>query len=124
MTEHGEHTPAVLRLPAGGPPVRDERDAVLLLGEAFARDTAWVLAPVERFEDDFFRLRTRVAGEIVQKFVTYRVGLAVVGDISRHTAASEALQAFVRESNRGNQLWFLADEAEFDARLAARPARS
>ncbi len=32
----------------------------------------WVLIPVECFDDDFFRLKTRIAGEIIQKFVNYR----------------------------------------------------
>lgn len=111
----------VLRLAADGPPVRDERDATDLIGDAFGAGAAWVVVPVERFEDDFFRLSTRVAGGIVQKFATYRVGLAVVGDISRHIADSDSLRDFVRESNRGGQLWFLADGAAFDARLDAPP---
>ncbi|MEU1424184.1 DUF4180 domain-containing protein [Kitasatospora sp. NPDC005751] len=114
-----ESAVTVLRLPADGPPVRDERDATDLIGDAFAAGAAWVVVPVERFEEDFFRLSTRIAGGIVQKFATYRLGLAVVGDISRHTDGSGPLRDFVRESNRGGQLWFLADEAEFDARLAA-----
>ncbi|MEV0530639.1 DUF4180 domain-containing protein [Kitasatospora sp. NPDC050463] len=111
----------VLRLAADGPPVRGERDATDLIGDAFAVGAAWVVVPVERFEDDFFRLSTRVAGGIVQKFATYRIGLAVVGDISRHTADSGPLRDFVRESNRGGQLWFLADEAAFEARFDAPP---
>ena len=36
----------------------------------------------------------------MQKFVSYRLTLAVVGDISSHLATGSALQALVRESNR------------------------
>ncbi len=114
--------PVVVRLPAEGPVVRDARDGLDLLGEAFARDAEWLVVPAARFGDEFFTLSTRVAGEVTQKFVQYRVGLAVVGDISRHTGASGALRDFVGESNRGRRLWFLADEAAFDARLAALDA--
>ncbi|MFI6846660.1 DUF4180 domain-containing protein [Kitasatospora sp. NBC_00085] len=108
----------VLRLPAEGPAVRGERDAMDLIGDAMGHDAAWVVVPAARLGDDFFRLSTRVAGEISQKFVNYRIGLAVTGDISGHLAASSALRDFVYESNRGNQLWFVADAEEFGARLA------
>ncbi|HEX4812958.1 MAG TPA: DUF4180 domain-containing protein [Nonomuraea sp.] len=99
-----------------GPPVRGERDALDLIAEAWAHDATWVAVPAERLHDDFFSLRTGAAGEITQKFVTYRIGLAVVGDISRFTEASAALRAWVLESNRGGHLWFVRDLAELAAR--------
>ncbi|MEV6974132.1 DUF4180 domain-containing protein [Kitasatospora sp. NPDC093806] len=124
MSEYSATAPVTaLRLPAEGPPIRDEAAAADVIAEVWARDTAWAVVPAERFPDEFFTLGNRIAGGIVQKFANYRIGLAIVGDISRHTAASGALRDFVRESNRGGQLWFLADEAEFDARLAARNRR-
>ncbi|MQS15476.1 DUF4180 domain-containing protein [Streptomyces kaniharaensis] len=108
----------ILRLPAEGAPIRTERDATDVIGDAFGHGAPWVVVPAARLHPDFFVLSTRVAGGIVQKFVNYRVGLVVLGDIADHVAASNALRDFVRESNRGNQLWFLADEAELDARFA------
>jgi hypothetical protein len=103
-----------------GPRLRGDRDALDLLGEAFGRGATWVAVPAERFHDDFFVLRTGVAGEIVQKFVNYRLGLAIVGDISRFTEASSALRAWVLESNRGRHIWFVRDLAELAERLPAR----
>jgi hypothetical protein len=58
-----------------------------------------------------------VAGGVVQKFVNYRLRLAIVGDVAEHVTASTALRDFVREANRGGQTWFVADEAELAARL-------
>ncbi|WP_405007636.1 DUF4180 domain-containing protein [Kitasatospora purpeofusca] len=117
--------PVVVRLSADGPVVRDPGDGMDLLGEAFAQDAEWLVVPATRFGAEFFTLGTRLAGEVTQKFAQYRVGLAVVGDLSAYTGASGALRDFVRESNRGRQLWFLADEAEFDARIdALREARN
>ena len=55
---------------------------------------------------DFFDLSTRLAGEILQKFVTYQVKLAIIGDFSD---ASESLKTFIYESNRGNQIFFVPD---------------
>lgn len=60
--------------------------------------------------EDFFNLSTGVAGEVVQKFVNFGYHLAIVGDFTVYT--SEALQAFIYESNRGKYLYFAADEDE------------
>jgi hypothetical protein len=110
----------VLRCADDGPLLDGERAALHLVGEALGR--AELLAvPVARIAPAFFDLSSRVAGEIVQKFVNYRLRLAVVGDVTEHVAASTALRDFVRECNRGSQTWFVADEAELAARLGARP---
>ncbi|MDT3395641.1 DUF4180 domain-containing protein [Streptomyces sp. B1866] len=102
-----------------GEPLRTARDALDVIGEAGYLGADWVALPAARLADDFFQLRTGVAGEIVQKFANYRLRLAVLGDVSRHTAASTALRDFVRECDRGNQLWFLPDLAALGGRLAA-----
>lgn len=100
-----------------GEPLRGEADALDLIAAAWAAGAAWVAVPVHRLHDDFFRLRTGVAGEMAQKFVNYRLGLAIVGDVSRHAAAGSAFPAWVHESNRGTHLWFVDDLAELAARL-------
>jgi hypothetical protein len=96
-----------------------EREALDLIGDAGYQGARWVAVPAGRLDEDFFRLRTGVAGEIVQKFANYRLGLAVVGDVSARTAASASLQDFVRECDRGRQTWFVADEAELAERLSS-----
>ncbi|MFJ3906472.1 DUF4180 domain-containing protein [Streptomyces sp. NPDC090025] len=112
------HGTPVFFCAAEGPPLLGERDALDVIGEGSYAGASWAAVPVERFGDDFFRLRTKLAGDIVQKFANYRLGLAVVGDISRHLEASSALRDFVRESNRGTQLWFVTDERALAERLA------
>ncbi|WP_101256645.1 DUF4180 domain-containing protein [Streptomyces barkulensis] len=95
-----------------------EREALDLIGDAGYQGARWVAVPAGRLHEDFFRLRTGLAGEIVQKFANYRLGLAVVGDVSARTAAGTALRDFVRECDRGRQTWFVADETELAERLA------
>ncbi|MGZ5935706.1 MAG: DUF4180 domain-containing protein [Rhizomicrobium sp.] len=102
-----------------GPLLRSERDAVDIIGGALSQRASLVVIPVARLADDFFSLRTRIAGEIIQKFVNYGLRLVIVGDIARHVDASEALRDFVFETNRGRQVWFLPDMAELESRLAA-----
>nr|WP_316629511.1 DUF4180 domain-containing protein [uncultured Brevundimonas sp.] len=72
---------------------------------------------VSRLGADFLKLRTRLAGETTQKFVNYRIGLAVIGDISPAVADSDALRDYVRESNRGQQVWFLPNLSALKAAL-------
>ncbi|MFJ3878938.1 DUF4180 domain-containing protein [Streptomyces sp. NPDC090077] len=112
------HDVPVLMCDPDGECIGGEGDVMDLVGNAAWQGARWVVVPAGRFGEDFFRLRTRIAGDIVQKFVNYRVGLVVLGDISRHTDGSEALRDFVRECNRGRQTWFLADLEELRARLA------
>ena len=72
------------------------------------------------FCDEFFVLSTCLAGEILQKFINYEMKLAIYGDFSGYT--SKPLQAFIRESNRGRDLFFVADQEEAVRKLStARP---
>ncbi|MCT2593999.1 DUF4180 domain-containing protein [Streptomyces sp. N2-109] len=111
------HDVPVLICAAEGETIRGEREALDCIGDAGYQGAQWVALPAGRFDEAFFQLRTRVAGDIIQKFVTYRLGLAVLGDISSHMAEGSALQDFVRECNRGRQTWFLADLEELRERL-------
>jgi len=77
-----------------------------------------------RLDDAFFQLRTRVAGDIVQKFVNYRCGIAIVGDISGFTGHQFGPADFVRECNRGTQAWFLPDIEDFHKQLDRLQASS
>jgi hypothetical protein len=112
------HGVRILECAGDEPALRTDRDAVDLIGKAFEHRAKLIVIPVECLDDDFFRLRTRIAGELIQKFVQYRRRLAIVGDISRHLAESSALRAFVNESNRGKHIWFVASLEELDRRLA------
>jgi hypothetical protein len=111
----------VLDCAPDGPKLRTGGDAVEVIGEAFYQRVDLVVVPVERLDPGFFTLATGIAGEIVQKFVNYRLRLAVRGDLSDHLAGSASLRAFVLECNRGRHLWFVADDAELGDRLTRKP---
>lgn len=108
-----------------GDVLQNERDAVDLISTAhYEHGARWVVVPVDRLTDEFFQLRTGVAGAITQKFVTYRMGLAVLGDLADRTVAGTAFADFVREANRGRSVWFVADLDELHLRLAGPGERS
>ena len=100
-----------------GPLLAAECDVNDFLSEAMSLDADWLVLPVRRLGPDFLHLRSRLAGEMTEKCVTYRIGLAIVGDISGEVASSDALRDFVLESNRGAHVWFADDEAAFRKRL-------
>jgi Domain of unknown function (DUF4180) len=101
------HRIRVVELTPDGAPLRNGRDAV----DAIAAASPWrpeiIVIPIERFDPDFFRLRTGIAGQVIQKFITYRLRLVIMGGISTHQRESSALREFVYESNRGSHVWFV-----------------
>ena len=103
---------------AGGPVIASTDDAMDLIGNASYSGVGLVVLPVERLDPEFFRLSSGLAGDVLQKFVNYRVRVAIVGDISVHVGASDALRDFVWESNRGEHVWFVPHEAALRERLA------
>ncbi|MFE1168558.1 DUF4180 domain-containing protein [Nocardiopsis sp. NPDC058789] len=106
----------VMLCPERGAPLREAADVI---GDAFHHGVTWVAVPAARLDADFFRLRTGVAGEFLQKFANYRLRLAVVGDVSRHVAASDAFRDLVRECDRGTQCWFVPDLEALGGRLVS-----
>lgn len=61
------HNVPVLVCAPDGEKLKSERDAADLIGEAFSSGAKLVLVPVERLTEDFFQLKTTLAGQIIQK---------------------------------------------------------
>ncbi|SDF23002.1 protein of unknown function [Fontibacillus panacisegetis] len=66
--------------------------------------------------ESFFDLKTRLAGEILQKFINYSVKAAIVGDFSVYS--SKSLKDFIYECNNGRDIFFLPTEEEAIERLS------
>jgi hypothetical protein len=75
-----------------------------ILGELGMNNCNRIIIHERNLHKDFFILSTKVAGDILQKFSNYRVRLAVVCDFSKFS--SKSLNDFIRESNRGNLVFF------------------
>ncbi len=108
-----------LRLDVNGPLIATPADASTLIGATWGQEIDLIVVPVQRLHADFFKLSTGLAGALLQKLVNHQLQLAVLGDVSTYVAASDAFRDFVREANRGRQTWFVADEAELNAKLGA-----
>jgi hypothetical protein len=70
----------------------------------------------ENIINSFFDLKTGIAGDILQKFSTYRCQLAIVGDFGKFQ--SKSLKDFIYESNKVGRIHFVASIEEAKNRLA------
>jgi hypothetical protein len=69
--------------------------------------TNTVIIDKESLAEEFFDLRSGLAGECLQKVSNYRRRLAIIGDFS--DVPSRALRDFIYESNRTGQVVFAKD---------------
>ena len=85
-------------------------DANDLLGNAYYQGFDGMIISADKISPRFFDLKTKLAGEVLQKFSAFRMRLAIVGDFSAFP--SESLQSFICESNRGNLIHFSPTTAD------------
>lgn len=71
----------------------------------------------EAISEDFFILSTRLAGEILQKFINYGIKFSIYGDFSSYT--SKPLKDFIYECNNGNDISFATDVNDAVSRLSS-----
>jgi hypothetical protein len=90
--------------------IKEPQDIPDLMADLSYQDCNRVILYENNLSRDFFDLKTKLAGEILQKISNYRFSLTIIGDFSKYT--SKSLAAFIRESNRGNQICFVNDLQE------------
>lgn len=106
-----------LELASDGPLLGTEADALDILSETYGTEASVIVIPLARLLPDFLQLRTGMAGAFIQKLQNYGCRLVVLGDISAAIAASEALGAFVVETNRIGHHMFAPDRKAMLDRL-------
>lgn len=91
--------------------IKDLQTALdLMMNAKYGDDYEAVVINKEAVSEDFFRLSSGLAGEILQKFVNYNMKLAVYGDYSKYT--SKPLKDFILESNNGKHFFFVESQEE------------
>ena len=113
ITENG----GAIALVTGTCALTDEQTALDLIMEArYTLGAERIAIEKAAVSPDFFILSTGLAGAVLQKFINYGAKLAVYGDYSGYT--SKPLRDFIRESNRGRDIFFPATRQEAILRLA------
>ncbi len=80
-------------------------DGVNLAGTAYFEQIDHLIVHQESFTNDFFDLKSGIAGEILQKFSNFRIRLSFIGDFTKYQ--SKSLNDFIYESNRLNHITFV-----------------
>ncbi|MFG0215897.1 DUF4180 domain-containing protein [Brevibacillus porteri] len=97
--------------------IEDVQSALDLIATVhYQADSDRIILNKSLLNESFFDLKTRLAGEILQKFINYRVKIAIVGDFSVYT--SKSLKDFIYESNNGNDIFFLPTEEQAIEKLS------
>lgn len=84
--------------------ISSAEDGLDLLGDLYYQGFDKVIIYEKNITPDFFDLKTGIAGEILQKFSNYRMGLAIVGDFSPYE--SKSIRDFIFESNKTKHINF------------------
>ena len=90
--------------------LNDIEDITDLLGNSFYLDANCIMLSEDNLPASFFELKTRVAGEVLQKFSNYNQRLAIVGDFSKYE--SKSLRDFIFESNKTGRILFAGTREE------------
>ena len=90
--------------------IHSTEDALNLMGDLYYQGYDGLILHEEQITSAFFDLKTKMAGEILQKFSNYRFPLVLIGDFSKFP--SQSLQDFIRESNKGRQVNFVPTFSE------------
>jgi len=84
--------------------IQNPDDALDLIGNLYYQGFDKIVIYEKNLTPDFFDLKSKIAGEILQKVSNYRMKLTIIGDFSN--LKSKSLKDFIYESNKGNQVHF------------------
>ena len=87
----------VAEIVARGAPLDSDRSVSELIAEVRGSNAQWVVIPAERLGKDFFRLAAK-AGDFIDKFVTHKLRLAILGDVEAPEALADRC-VFLRDGN-------------------------
>lgn len=90
--------------------IENEHDAVDVIGVCGEHNSTRLLLYAENLTDQFFDLKTRVAGQILQKFMNYGIRAALV--LSPDFVQQGRFAEMALEANRGRYFGIFHDKAE------------
>lgn len=82
----------------------DFDEIIDIMGNASYLGAIGLVVRKEQLPEGFFDLKTKIAGEILQKFSNYRMKMSIIGDFSAYT--SKSLKDFIYECNKLGHITF------------------
>ena len=71
----------------------------------YEKNCSKIVLDKKTISEEFFRLSSGIAGDVLQKFINYHTKLAIIGDFSKYT--SKPLHDLIYECNKGNDIFFV-----------------
>ncbi|MEG0249336.1 MAG: DUF4180 domain-containing protein [Peptostreptococcus sp.] len=97
--------------------IKDVQSAIDLFATVeYETGVSRIVIEKEAICEEFFDLKTKIAGDILQKFINYKKKIAIVGDFSRYD--SKSLKDFIYECNNGRDIFFLTSREEAIKKLS------
>lgn len=96
-------------------PLSAEQDATDLVALTWQFETPLLLLPAEAFTDEFFRLKSGLAGAVLQKFGNY--GLTVAAVVPGWAGNGDRFRELVLESNKGRTFGVFEERSAAEAWL-------
>ena len=90
--------------------IKNTQDALDIMADCSYQGYRKMIVHEKNITPEFFDLKTRIAGDILQKFTNYQVELAIVGDFSKYS--SKSLRDFIFESNKAGKINFVSSIEE------------
>ncbi len=90
--------------------ISEVQDALDIMADCSYQGAEKIIFYEKNLHPDFFDLKTKLAGDILQKFSNYRMCMAIIGDFSKYT--SKSLRDFIYESNKGGRIKFVSSLEE------------
>ncbi|HMS51280.1 MAG: DUF4180 domain-containing protein [Sphingobacteriales bacterium] len=85
--------------------IKSVEDGLQLLGNLYYQGFDKIIIYKQNITPAFFDLKTKIAGELLQKFTQYKMPLAIVGNFTKYE--SKSLNDFIYETNKGRQINFV-----------------
>ncbi len=90
--------------------LKTTESGIQLIGDLYYQGFDRILIYEKNITPEFFDLKTKIAGDILQKFAQYRMGITIIGDFSKFNSAR--LNEFIYESNKGSNINFVSSLEE------------
>ena len=77
----------------------------LMMMVIYEKGCSRIIIDKEAITEEFFRLSSGIAGDVLQKIINYKTKIAIIGDFSNYL--SKPLHDFMNECNRGKDIFFV-----------------
>ncbi len=90
--------------------VNSVEEGFQIMIDLYYQDNDKIIMQEHHFSAEIFDLKTRIFGDLLQKYSNYKVRLAIIGDFTKYS--SKSFQDFIKESNQQKRVFFLPNIEE------------